>query len=594
MADFRRVLTALAVVVLIMGFASTASAQTTPPVTCTATAAVPPLLRAEGMTELVGDIVLRCTGGTPLDPATDNIPVANFTVFLGNTNVTSRILGDLGGTVRRTEALLLIDEPSGDALTAPANAQFGCPAAIVGTCPPTPGGTVPNLYQGLWNAVSPNAITFIGVPINPPGTTAERVFRITNVRANASVIGAGTGGIPGQIQAFITISGPTSVPVNTPVQTVGFVQTGLATSVSGAGTLRQCQSILRDPRRAAVTFTETFATSFKIRTLSEDGAPSQGVPGAIYNTESGLIIGSVAGNSRTAGLADFGTRLRATFNNIPNGLAVWVSLVNIDEDGNPVASNATPFAQLTATSQAGSMSAFATVSATAGLVQVPITDGTGVAVWEVLNASPLATESLRFGVHFASTANPGANIPALGTGTVSLSFAPAPPAFLVDVGGLPAATTPPIPRFVNTGVSRNVVTIVACRTNLLFPFVTNQAGFDTGLAIANTSADPFGTTPQTGTCTWNFFGANAPAAITTAPVAGGTVEVTTASASAPNFQGYVIAVCDFEFAHGYAFVSDVGARNLAMGYLALVIPEPARSSIGLPLGDGKFGEVLAQ
>jgi len=32
----------------------------------------------------------------------------------------------------------------------------------------------------------------------------------------------------------------------------------------------------------------------------------------------------------------------------------------------------------------------------------------------------------------------------------------------------------------------------------------------------------------------------------------------------------MIANCNFQYAHGFAFVSDVGARNLAMGYLALV------------------------
>jgi hypothetical protein len=47
---------------------------------------------------------------------------------------------------------------------------------------------------------------------------------------------------------------------------------------------------------------------------------------------------------------------------------------------------------------------------------------------------------------------------------------------------------------------------------------------------------------------------------------------------APNFLGYVIAVCNFQYGHGFAFVSDVGARNLAMGYLALVIPDPPRSA----------------
>ena len=43
------------------------------------------------------------------------------------------------------------------------------------------------------------------------------------------------------------------------------------------------------------------------------------------------------------------------------------------------------------------------------------------------------------------------------------------------------------------------------------------------------------------------------------------------STIAPGFQGYGIAQCAFQFGHGFAFVSDVGARNLAMGYLPLVV-----------------------
>jgi hypothetical protein len=42
----------------------------------------------------------------------------------------------------------------------------------------------------------------------------------------------------------------------------------------------------------------------------------------------------------------------------------------------------------------------------------------------------------------------------------------------------------------------------------------------------------------------------------------------------------MIAVCRFQYAHGFAFVSDLGARNLAMGYLALIIPDPTSSTNG--------------
>ena len=53
-------------------------------------------------------------------------------------------------------------------------------------------------------------------------------------------------------------------------------------------------------------------------------------------------------------------------------------------------------------------------------------------------------------------------------------------------------------------------------TTLLFQFVTNSSGFDTGIAIANTSCDPFSAPgrsgPPAGTCTLNFYGLGAPQA----------------------------------------------------------------------------------
>jgi len=108
-------------------------------------------------------------------------------------------------------------------------------------------------------------------------------------------------------------------------------------------------------------------------------------------------------------------------------------------------------------------------------------------------------------------------------------------------------------------------------TNLLFPFVTNTNGFDTGIAISNTGADPFGTVGQSGTCKVTFFGSGAPSPFTTAPLKPGGQIGFAASVQAPGFQGYAIAECSFPFAHGFAFVSDLGARNLAMGYLPLVV-----------------------
>src|SRR3989442_14087988 len=107
-------------------------------------------------------------------------------------------------------------------------------------------------------------------------------------------------------------------------------------------------------------------------------------------------------------------------------------------------------------------------------------------------------------VYATYTAAPGSNSPALGTATVNGSYAP--------ISTVTTAATGPIPRFADTSTANNVFTVTACVTNLLFPFVTQQLRFGTGIAISATSTDPFGTTPQSGTCTLNWYGDTAPAA----------------------------------------------------------------------------------
>jgi len=203
----------------------------------------------------------------------------------------------------------------------------------------------------------------------------------------------------------------------------------------------------------------------------------------------------------------------------------------------------------------------------------------------VTGANALSADGYYVALWFAYSANAAQNSPAPGTATVSGSFAPTPTGLGVSASTAAAASsTLPIPRFVDGTASRAIFIVYLCRTNLLFPFVTNTAGFDTGLAIANTSLDTgvftTATATQAGGCTLFSYGDNAPASIPTGTVAAGKVYVNLASAVMPNFQGYVIAQCAFQFGHGFAFVSDFGARNLAMGYLALVIPEPGSGSRG--------------
>ncbi len=173
--------------------------------------------------------------------------------------------------------------------------------------------------------------------------------------------------------------------------------------------------------------------------------------------------------------------------------------------------------------------------------------------------------------------------PAFNTGVINLSGY-APPQFgnfWQPEGRAPQATYP-IPRFADTSTATNISRIDVCRTNLLFPFVTNQAGFDTGLAISQTSQDPFGTGVQTGACRLNYFGSTTSANASPrcpsnveSPGGGESFVLSTGGAlgvtGGPGFQGYIIAQCQFQYAHGFAFISDLGAQRLAQGYLALVL-----------------------
>jgi hypothetical protein len=123
------------------------------------------------------------------------------------------------------------------------------------------------------------------------------------------------------------------------------------------------------------------------------------------------------------------------------------------------------------------------------------------------------------------------------------------------------------------------------RTFLLFSYVTNQNGQDTGLEIANTTLDPYGTSSASGACTLLFYGQNAPGApVNTPMISAGTTYATSLSVIAPHFQGYIIANCGFPLAHGVSFVSDSTAQQYAAFTQAMVLP-PSRNT--------SFGEQLA-
>ena len=668
MVDFRRMIPVLAVIAFLLGSAVTASAQPNAPFQCFANGGVSTPARSEDITALVGDFVLNCVGGAPT-PFGSQIPAVNIQVFL-NTSLTSRLLTTSSSGTQYSEALLLLDDPApgsqfacvgtstntptvcngfgnGSGFTGGGNGSYYGPGAVgsggvgAGNCTSVPyivvtGTTcIPGNNKNVFQAIqtTSNSVTFIGVPIDPPGTSGSRVVRITNVRGNANALGvAGANATPTPIVETISPNPPQFLPVSNPSQTVAFIQRGLVFSVQAAtcsssgaictigsaitaGVLQQCNNSRASSSglnfKQALGFlrySEQFASAFRNRFTTDTNTPcsgsnatscASGGPGAAgalpqqnvlpnqsgftpYNTESGFVnTALIYPSGRSAGepgLADWGTRVKAVFNNIPMGVSIFVDPVSTTTGGPDVF-------QLTA-SETGAFSAVNGSSSNPnGSAQLTVTNGTATAVWEDLLSDPNTFAQANFGFYATYTANPGANSPALATATVNGSFAP--------TSTVTVAANANVPRFADTSTATNVFTVVPCLTTLLFPYLTNAAGFDTGVAISATATDPFGTTPQSGTCTLNWYGAAFTGATPTPNIPSGTTYSTLVSTTLNNvmngFTGYMIAVCRFQYAHGFAFVSDLGARNLAMGYLALIIPDPTSSTAGRLATPGTCG-----
>jgi hypothetical protein len=246
------------------------------------------------------------------------------------------------------------------------------------------------------------------------------------------------------------------------------------------------------------------------------------------------------------------------------------------------------FGPIPATSTTNTLSGVSVISTNTGIAPVTVIAGTATAVYEIVSADPFQLERLEVPVAVAFTANQTG----LTVGLQSTLVAGFAPISTVTT----ASSTAPIPRFA-PGTPGNSFILNRCQCNMLFPWTSNLAGFDTGIAISNTSMDPFGTATQTGTVTLNYYtaGTPVPPQTTNAPVPPGqTLTFTLSSggnfgiAATPGFQGYIIAQSQFQYCHGMAYFSALGAPGIGGGtYLGIVLDTAGLNRTGSP------GEVQA-
>jgi len=279
---------------------------------------------------------------------------------------------------------------------------------------------------------------------------------------------------------------------------------------------------------------------------------------------------NVNGGGFNSGAASNGTQLLFTFSGIPTG-------ASLGSAGTPCGATITNGSALTLTS--GTITSVAPTAV--------------VEVATLSTASLTAVDTITFTCTLFS--NGTATLPlTAGSVTATVSLAPIGTAFSSTGTVLNnPATTGQIPRY--TGPSFGpftVLNIIPLTTHMLFPYVAVGNGYDTGLVIANTTADPYGaktggSQPLAGPVTIAFYpsggtpfcvstGAGAAAVsgitscatvtagvgLTSGNVASGSSYVVLASqlfaqaTGAPAvFTGYAFAIAGFPFAHPTGFVA---------------------------------------
>ncbi len=256
----------------------------------------------------------------------------------------------------------------------------------------------------------------------------------------------------------------------------------------------------------------------------------------------------------------------------------------------------------------------------------------------MLNSDPAYIETAY--IDFGTGYSPGVSTP-IPPLVLSSSVGFAPIGSTPTVGDVPDARPMGVnayPRFVPGNAAPQADWILApCQCDLLFPYAIATRGFDTGIAIDNTSADPYDTTRAPGYVQLFYYESNliksgTPAGpigndgtrsdftyVTTNWIAPGdqflyilsTGSTTTSTNNVgvgfpttssptkptvisdpgvpgvPGFEGYIFAVTTFQYCHGYAFIQTVD-NSLAEGYLPLVIDEGRKLHRGDGTPDG-FG-----
>ena len=513
---------------------------------------------AGGIAEPLPDILLTCQPDAPavgLSPGELRLSVS---VSL-NTSVTNALEPDSDVTDAVLEVLAGdcdSQEPSGAGSGPCASSSRNVESALAGRLASVrtiewPDVRVPDPGAGVSDA---------------SGETVTRI-RIRGIRANVAQLRLAGSSVQASLPVIATVAVRTdsAVTVRNGTLPIAYPKPALGLSVVGEESSAACSGEGRG--LASIHLREGFAGAFRAGVSGENGSPA--------------------------------TRVMLEFEGVPEGAAVSLpAAVGCHQpafDGSdPQPADALVLGLVSghdAMGRGGSASLGPLSSAPN--VPLDLAPGRGRAVYEVQSEDASRLEDC----HLPVSLDAGPESAAQARATVSASLAPQSNVFVAssDLDGS---------RFAGPSrTARAVIDLAPCGTALLFPFVTNQAGFTTGMVITHGSRQALAGSieGQAGSCDLHYYGADSEGSgillVQHSTVIEPGEQLTfTLSAGNPvrnilgveQFQGYVMATCGYPNARGYAFIADGfgGIADLAMGYLAPEVQLGADGKRKVLAGDG--------
>jgi hypothetical protein len=464
------------------------------------------------------------------------------------------------------------------------------------------GDLIFNCTAGVIATTSATMTVDFGVPITDNTvypTVAPGGVRIGNLAGSFLAAGAPTISSVNNSGGQIIIAIPAQAVPATGSFTLSGVLVALAdsgkTTLNATLSVSPGNNVLITAGQNVATVISTILPGIKAPVLTTTSPASSGVilssniivtPGFSFKIDENYIDMLRTQAQFNAGASTNATQILLTFAGLPTGVSLTGCTAGIT----------TGAASLSATS----------ITSTANTLTVDIT------------ANPLLTTVDTVTIACTGiTVGTTATVPlAPGSVTVTATLAPTGTALSSAGAVLTSATTGQVPRYKSNPIpspALQIFAIVPSTTNFIIPFaVVGSGGYDTGIAVANTTADNYGLAnggarPQDGTVTFNFFpttGSSFSFTPTTGSVGLGLSstgvlqsgrtysvllsELLKASSGAPtSFTGYIIAVANFSNGHGTSFVTDF--KTFTSASPVLVIAPPAlvsRSALAVTATEG--------